>query len=135
MLRLIPSGLAHPYLCHQGKLHCIAQAGPCLTNATASEETGLAVPLSQTQGQLSRLLQVARVAGEDINPVPHDREGSSALSPSGLAHLDSLHQGQPALLCCSKTLAQDPVDSFPECWKLQEASGSGGAVTSATHGR
>lgn len=133
MLRLTPSGLAHPYLCHQGKLHCIAQVR-CRA-LPHSEETGLAVPLSQTQGQLSRLLQVARVAGEDIDPVPHDREGSSALSPSGLAHLDSLRQGKPALLCCSKALAQDPVDSFPECWKLQEASGSGGAVTSATHGR
>jgi hypothetical protein len=67
------SGKAHACLPHQGQLHCVV-AGPALPSAIASEQTGIALPLSA----LSRLLQMARGVAK-ASPPYH------ATSPQGTA--------------------------------------------------
>jgi hypothetical protein len=92
---LTPSGLAYPCLCHQGQLHCVAQAWfrACSSGTTAGE----------VQSQLSQLPQVSRqVEVEGIthtSMAPRARVSPPVLSAS--AHLCPLHQGQ--LFCATQT--------------------------------
>ena len=85
-------------------------------SATANKGAGLALPLSFLWGQLSQLTHVSRAKGAE--GVTHQatswqrsgRTSSPALSPSGLTHLLSIHQGQ--LYCAAQVRCKD---HSPKC--------------------